>query len=137
MINKDIHTKPCPCGSGDTFANCCAPILNGQKKALTAEALMQSRYTAFTLADTAYLMQSWHPDTCPLTDEQEIGRWARSVTWVKLEVLEAVDGEEADTWGSVTFKAFYREKRKLCCIHEESEFVHLNGKWVYVSGKHH
>ena len=136
-MNKDKNSKPCPCGSGQGFIDCCGSILNGDRDALTAEALMRSRYTAFTLADTAYLLKSWHPNSCPLQDMEEVGRWARSVDWVKLEVLETVDGEEEDTTGSVTFKAYYREKRKLCCIYEESEFVRLDGKWVYVSGKHH
>ena len=51
---------PCPCGSGRAFGACCGPALSGERPAPTAEALMRSRYTAFTLRDTAYLLASWH-----------------------------------------------------------------------------
>ena len=49
---------PCPCGSGRAFGACCGPALSGERPAPTAEALMRSRYTAFTLHDTAYLLAS-------------------------------------------------------------------------------
>ncbi|MBK5938172.1 hypothetical protein CCR96_02550 [Halochromatium roseum] len=41
---------PCPCGSGHTLADCCEPFLAGTTMPATAEALMRSRYTAFTQA---------------------------------------------------------------------------------------
>ncbi|MGE4560780.1 MAG: SEC-C metal-binding domain-containing protein, partial [Desulfobulbus sp.] len=40
----------CPCESGLPFATCCRPLLSGEQQAATAEALMRSRYTAYTRA---------------------------------------------------------------------------------------
>jgi len=60
-------TDPCPCGTGRSFAQCCGAALSGAHPAPTAEALMRSRYTAFALRDTAYLLASWHTSTRPAT----------------------------------------------------------------------
>jgi Uncharacterized protein conserved in bacteria len=54
----------CPCGSVLPFAECCGRYLAGVA-APTAEALMRSRYTAFTRQDEAHLLATWHPDTRP------------------------------------------------------------------------
>ena len=53
-MNKDKNSKPCPCGSGQGFIDCCGSILNGDRDALTGEALIRSRYTAVKLAAMAY-----------------------------------------------------------------------------------
>lgn len=39
----DADTR-CPCGSGDTYGNCCRPFHHG-KTAPTAETLMRSRFS--------------------------------------------------------------------------------------------
>lgn len=39
----------CPCGSQLEDKDCCLPVLEGAKKAPTAEALMRARYTAHVL----------------------------------------------------------------------------------------
>ena len=40
--------KSCPCGSQKQYEQCCGPFLDGRAIAPTAEALMRSRYTAYT-----------------------------------------------------------------------------------------
>ena len=55
----------CWCDSGRTREDCCAPLLRGEAKAPTAEALMRSRYSAFVTMNEAYLRQTWYPVTCP------------------------------------------------------------------------
>ena len=37
----------CPCGTGETYDECCGRYLADGRRAPTAEALMRSRYTAF------------------------------------------------------------------------------------------
>lgn len=126
----------CPCGSQNTYSQCCGAIIEGRISAPTAERLMRSRYTAFTKADVDYLMKSWHSSTRPLSDKVDIKRWAKSVKWVKLEILQKEKGEEADNTGMVTFRALFMEGGKVDQIKEESIFEKENGEWVYVSGKH-
>jgi len=60
---KIIH---CPCGTNKTYANCCERYLDGTDIPATAEALMRSRYTAYTLLCEDYLLATWHVSTRPL-----------------------------------------------------------------------
>ena len=51
---------PCPCGSALACAECCARHIDGGIAAPSAEALMRSRYTAYTLGRDDYLLATWH-----------------------------------------------------------------------------
>jgi len=126
----------CPCGSSHLFANCCEPIISGKKEALTAQELMRSRYTAFTQANVDYLMKSHSAKTRPIKERKSIEKWARSVTWMGLTIIQTQAGEASDEIGYVEFKALYLENGKPQQIHEKSLFQRENGKWVYVSGVH-
>ena len=55
----------CPCPSGDTYDDCCAPLHRGERDAPTAVQLMRSRYSAFAVGDMPYLLRTWHPTTRP------------------------------------------------------------------------
>ncbi|MFM8535398.1 MAG: YchJ family protein [Acidimicrobiia bacterium] len=57
---------PCPCASGQSYASCCKPFHDGQP-APTAECLMRSRYAAYALKFSAYLLSTWHPSARPPT----------------------------------------------------------------------
>jgi SEC-C motif-containing protein len=126
----------CPCGSGLSYFACCEPIISGRNEAVTAQALMRSRYVAFTLANVDYLMRSHSAKTRPVKDRKNIEKWAKSVTWMGLSILDTQAGDASDEIGTVEFKATYLENGKLQQIHEKSLFHRENGKWVYVSGVH-
>ncbi len=126
----------CPCGSGQLFANCCEPIISGKKEALTAQELMRSRYTAFTQANVDYLMRSHSVKTRPIKERKSIEKWAKSVIWMGLTIIQAQAGDANDEIGYVEFKALYLENWKPQQIHEKSLFQRENGIWVYVSGVH-
>ncbi len=126
----------CPCGSLKPYQQCCQPIISGSESALCAEALMRSRYTAFTLADVDYLMRSHHSRTRPVKERKSILNWAKSVQWMGLTVLNTSAGQNGDTTGIVEFRALFLENGQLQEIHERSVFELEKGKWVYVSGEH-
>jgi SEC-C motif-containing protein len=125
----------CPCGSGLSGPACCAPIIAGTKDAVTAEELMRSRYVAFTQANGDYLMRSHSSATRSVKDRKSIEKWAKSVSWMGLFVLQTRSGMADDKTGYVEFRAVYMEKGMLQQIHEVSLFERENGKWVYVSGE--
>ena len=125
----------CPCKSQQLYAECCEPIILGRSKALTAEALMRSRYSAFVSADINYLMSSHHSSTRPLKDKKSILAWTQSVTWLGLLITHKRAGVADDREGWVSFKASYVEKGHLECIQENSYFVKEGGLWYYKSGK--
>ena len=49
--------QTCPCGKG-SYTQCCEPLHLGTAKALTAEQLMRSRYSAFALQQIDYIVQT-------------------------------------------------------------------------------
>ena len=126
----------CPCGRKKQLTECCLPLIKEKKIALTAEDLMRSRYTAYTLAEIDYIMKTHHSSSRPLSEYMEIKKWAKRVKWLKLEVLNTKDGLENDEEGFVEFKAHFKELFKKKVIHENSYFVKENGEWFYVSGTH-
>lgn len=118
----------CPCGSHQLLENCCFPHIEHQT-APTAEALMRSRYTAYTLHNAEYLYQTTLFSERRFTSKSEILNWAEQNTWMKLEILESTEK-------TVTFKAYYFDvSGKPQIHHEKSTFKFVQGKWYYVSGK--
>jgi len=125
----------CHCGNEKSYTTCCEIIHNDITKALTAEMLMRSRYSAFCKANGEYLVLSQAKKYAPNTSEiEDIVAWAKSVTWVKLEVIEITNGLENDRTGTVKFKASYFDADGMGIIEENSLFEKENGHWVYVTG---
>ncbi|MEN8256993.1 MAG: YchJ family protein [Thermodesulfobacteriota bacterium] len=121
---------PCPCGTGLSYGACCQPFVELGQLPPTAEALMRSRYSAFTLANAAYLLNSWHPTTAP-KDLNLKG----SANWCRLEILASTEGSENDDRGVVEFKAHYMSQGTSGSLHEVSRFVKEGGRWFYVDGE--
>ncbi len=120
----------CPCGSGKEYADCCARYLEAGEPAPTAESLMRSRYTAYTLLREDYLLATWHASTRPAS----LGLAAEVPTkWLGLEVKrhEQQDGGHA----TVEFVARYKVSGRAHRLHETSRFVREAGKWFYVDGE--
>ncbi|CAA7621991.1 YchJ family protein [Magnetospirillum sp. UT-4] len=122
----------CPCGSGHALDQCCGPIIAGAP-APTAEALMRSRYTAFTFANLDYLERSLAPEAREDYDRGETETWVKEARWQGLEIRRATGGE-GDEQGTVEFVARYTLKGKPYAHHELSSFRRLDGHWVYVDG---
>jgi SEC-C motif-containing protein len=88
---------------------------------------MRSRFSAFSVGDTAYLLRTWHSTTRParLTlDPQQ--------RWTRLDVLSIDQGGLFDTMGTVEFRAHYRESGRPGTLHEHSRFGREDGDWVYL-----
>lgn len=122
----------CPCGSSSSYESCCKTIHNDITRAKTAEQLMRSRYTAFTLAMGDYLLESHHKTTRPNKEMKTIVSWAKSVKWQKLEIINGIQGQENDIFGTVEFKAHYLSGNKPDFILENSKFVKEYGVWYYL-----
>ena len=122
----------CYCGSLKSYSNCCEKAHKNIAEALTAEQLMRSRYSAFVLADGDYLMHSHHSTTRPTQEKKAIVKWAKSVQWIKLEVINTSKGQPNDTEGTVTFNAYFYENGKVDIIHEKSAFIKENNNWKYL-----
>ena len=88
---------------------------------------MRSRYTAYTLRNTAYLLATWHAGTRPPTLDAD-----DRLRWLGLVITNAA-ATGADT-ATVEFIARYRAGGRAGCLHEVSRFVREGGRWYYVDG---
>lgn len=137
-------SDPCPCGRLDprrrplAWVDCCGRYVDhfDHAPAPDAESLMRSRYSAFVLQRSDYLLATWHPDTRPATLDFE-----PAPRWLGLEVRgHRPEGERAQ----VEFVARYREQGRAVRLHERSRFVRetrpeADGpglpRWYYVDGE--
>jgi SEC-C motif-containing protein len=118
----------CYCGSGTSFNQCCQPIIEGTQAAMTAEALMRSRYSAYVIHNVDYLIATTYPSERANYSKEEITFWATQNQWQRLEIISV-------TPSTVRFKAFFIDAENQSQIHHEhSRFVFENGVWFYVDG---
>lgn len=103
--------------------------MDEDEAAPTAEALMRSRYTAYTLLREAYLLATWHHSTRPASLELPLEQHRK---WLGLEVTrhEQTGLDEA----TVEFVARYKVNGRAHRLHEISRFVREAGRWFYVDG---
>ena len=125
----------CPCGSRADLDDCCGPIIAGDVSAPTAEALMRSRYTAFTRADMAYVESTQIQDEDDESDTSADENEMNEVEWVGLEIFKTADGGEDDDTGMVEFAAQFKRDGILGVHRERSSFRREDGKWIYVDGE--
>ncbi len=128
LMNK--QSTNCPCGSNKPYIACCALYVDGNTLAPTAEALMRSRYTAYTLLREDYLLATWHTSTRP----SSLDLAADAATkWIGLEVKRH---EQQDVnHAIVEFVARYKVNGRAHRLHEVSRFVREDGRWFYVDGE--
>ena len=123
----------CPCGRltprGQPLGldACCGRYLDHDTPAPDAESLMRSRYSAFVLERTAYLLATWHASTRPAELALESG-----VKWLGLSVKmhRVIDEAHAE----VAFVARSRVGGRGQRLEERSRFVREGGRWFYVDG---
>lgn len=120
---------PCPCGSEQPYTACCQVWHKGLAEGVhapTPEALMRSRYSAYSVGDIDYLLATWHGSTAP--GELELS----PVKWLGLEVRHA---EMAGDAGVVEFVARCRVNGRAQRLHEISHFTRQEGRWYYIDGR--
>ena len=92
---------------------------------------MRSRYTAFTMGLTDYLLDTWAPETRPTAIEPD----PPGLTWLGLEVKRHVVHD--DDHATVEFVARTKLGGRQHAMHEVSHFERRDGRWSYVDGDLH
>ena len=128
-------SAPCPCHSGKAYGDCCGPILGGTQAALTAEALMRARYTAYALDNVDFLYASSGDAVRAELDPEGSHKWARNSVWTGMEVLDVQGGGVDDDEGTVEFVAHYTVKQRPFSHHERSVFRRVGGEWRFIDGE--
>ena len=119
-----------PCvGRHKSYADCCGHYLDNGEIAPTAEALMRSRYTAYTLGREDYLLATWHYSTRPASlalASQPLSKW------LGLEVRRHEQLEP--DYAVVEFVARYKVDGRAHRLHEISRFLREADRWFYLDG---
>lgn len=121
----------CPCCSEKNYQNCCQPYVELEKIPETPEALMRSRYTAYTQANVDYIIETMKGEAAKNFDLVSAKQWAEAVKWISLNVTST---REENDKGFVGFEASFILNEKLHVMHENSEFLKENDKWFYIKG---
>lgn len=120
----------CLCGSGQKYEDCCGPLHSGRKKAMTAEQLMRSRFTAYAMGKDQYLIDTWDKTKSP----DKVNFSGDQVEWSRLEIVSRKKGGSKDRKGSIEFKAYYKLNGEEHLMREASQFRKVNNEWIYVDG---
>lgn len=93
---------------------------------------MRSRYCAYALGLGDYIWQTYHSDYRDGFTPQMVTQGQSQ--WEKLTIIFSAILPGGDA-GLVEFKAWYRENGQLNLMHERSQFVRQQGRWLYTQGE--
>lgn len=125
------ENKACPCQSGKCYAKCCQPFHLNQGFAQTAEQLMRSRYSAYTLVNIPYIVATTVPSQQGLLDQAAMKTWGETTVWKGLEIVQHLPAI-SKIHSIVEFKAFFETENGMEAHHERSLFVKINERWFFV-----
>ena len=92
---------------------------------------MRSRFTAFTMGERVHIERTYAPEMRTLANGSSFDP---RIEWLKLEILDKVDGGEAADTGIVEFAAHYQLNGRTGVYRERSNFRREDGLWLYVDG---
>lgn len=128
VFQKNGNFMACICGVEKSYSECCGAIIEAKRAACSPEELMRSRYSAYVKGDSGYLLVSTVKENRHDDDSRLIEEFSNSVEWLKLDVLHVEKN-------IVEFKAYYRDESSIKVLHERSNFVLEDGKWLYADGE--
>lgn len=123
----------CPCGSKQSYSQCCEIAHNDHSQVKTPEQLMRSRYSAHPLQLLDYVISTYHP-SCNAEEQREGIAESIKSDWAGLEVIDTAPGSDENE-GFVEFKAYFNEGEQQYCMQERSRFIRENELWYYIDGE--
>lgn len=128
---KISPNSPCPCHSSEKYKKCCQLYHKGILPS-NALKLMRSRYCAYALDLSEYIMRTTHSDNTDFTDDSHlwqssIHEFSHSTVFSGLKILEFIEEESVSF---VTFEAILNSTP----FREKSRFLKVKGQWLYENG---
>lgn len=98
---------------------------------------MKSRYSAYALGLTDYIIETTHPDNPQYLDDKnqwadQINQFCMTTQFLRLEI---VDHSVTGKMGFVTFRAYLKQGGADASFQERSRFILDKGNWLYLDGK--
>lgn len=127
----------CPCGSGSSYKSCCKPFTSGAELPSSPEKLMRSRFSAYALAKTDYIIDTTLPDSEAWEGDLDVWRdrirvFSKSCDFHGVDILDAP--APVGDHGEVEFKARISENGRDVSFVERSQFSRRDDRWYYTSG---
>lgn len=133
ISNNDL----CLCKSGKKYKKCCKIFHNNIANPKKALELMRSRYCAFALNLSEYIIKTSHKENQDYTSD--ILNWKKDIEEFSLNTefrnLEILDFQEDQSESFVTFKATIFQNKEDVSFIEKSRFLKENNIWLYIDGK--
>jgi SEC-C motif domain protein len=132
---------PCPCHSRRSYKRCCLRFHQGQATPTSPEALMRSRYAAYALAKVDYVIATTDPAGPQFRSDREV--WAAEIrefceatrfVGLRIRANETREADSGPESGMVEFEAKLLRAGRDVSLIERSEFVHVDGRWLYHDG---
>jgi SEC-C motif domain protein len=130
-----MSNTPCPCQSEKNYNDCCGQYIDENKLPATPEALMRSRYTAYSQANIDYIAATMRGKAAENFSHEEASAFAKAVEWSGLEIIAAPPVAPNETTGYVEFIAYFYADDEEDYLHEKSKFSLEDGRWYYVDGE--
>ena len=149
-MENSLSQSLCPCISSsdcvnnnlshsqNSYEKCCQPLHDKHIKAKTAEQLMRSRYSAYVLKHSSYLLETYHADFHLENEREKLAASLGDTQWLGLIVHshKVLNATEA----IVEFSAFFTScgntsNTDFEQIHERSSFVLVKDQWYYTQGE--
>ncbi|RGE48215.1 hypothetical protein MHD_06965 [Mannheimia granulomatis] len=124
-------TTACPCQSGKNYSECCQPFHLKKLFPESAEQLMRSRYSAYTLVNILYIVETTVPSQQALLDQTAMKEWGETTCWMGLEIVNHLP-YISKVHSKVEFKPFFATQEGKQEHHENSLFVQINDRWFFV-----
>ncbi|RYY78025.1 MAG: YchJ family protein [Moraxellaceae bacterium] len=121
----------CPCGSLQSYRQCCQPLHESSQVAISAEQLMRSRYAAFVMGEIDYIVQTTVPAQQGLLDVQAITDWSQQNQWLGLSII-ASQPDVKPRHAHVEFVARFKDQQGEQQHRELSSFVHSGTRWYFL-----
>ncbi len=130
-MKKISPNAPCPCGSRQKYKKCCLIYHQGAKPK-TALLLMRSRYSAYAVGNSSYLVKTTHPDNVDYSSNTvawiaSIEGFCQDTEFLGLKIINTIETKEESF---VTFRAELSSGE----IMERSRFLKIKNQWLYESG---
>lgn len=137
ISNNDL----CLCKSDKKYKRCCKIFHEDIALPKNALELMRSRYCAFALNLSEYIIKTTHKDNPDfrsdiLSWQRDISEFSINTDFRNLEILNFIDGEiDGNVESFVTFKATLFQNKQDISFVEKSRFLKEDSVWFYVDGK--
>jgi len=121
----------CVCGSNREGAECCVPVLAGQP-ALTAEALLRSRYAAYVTGNLDHIERTCAPEALKEFDRLDAEQFIQKAKWEGLDIKRVEAGGPTDQTGTVECYFYCTYDGDKYVQHEIAHFVRgAQNEWLF------